>query len=189
MSRPMTAAGQSAGRPNSAARPMTASSRNVNQSIPGFFLEKFAEQSLIFTAQPSTAQRGGRRMNSASVAPKTANRTGSRMKSSHGHLIFNLKNSWIQKTSGNRVNVSERPVTQQGLQGVRPMTRGGTRQIMDKSYFMGYFQVARLKFQLVCFIGLLRTKISELSGEISRLNRDISHYSKETQNMNVYEKR
>lgn len=158
-SRPMTSAG---GRAGSAirGRPGTAQQNMPTYETP----EKHLETVTNMTTRPSsamnppgTAARGGRTTSTAAPKTSMANRPASRA----GTAV------------GKRLNVTERPVTQQGLQGVRPATRGQQRQVMDKSYYMG----------------LLRTKISDLSNEVARLSKEIDHYSKESQNMNVYEKK
>lgn len=68
----------------------------------------------------------------------------------------------------------DRPITQQGLSGLRTGTRGPQmRQVQDKRYF----------------IGLLQMKIRELSQEITRLSREIDSQSQEQATFLVYDKR
>nr|CCA21505.1 Intraflagellar Transport Protein 72/74 putative [Albugo laibachii Nc14] len=54
------------------------------------------------------------------------------------------------------VNVSDRPVTQQGMMGIRIGTAGPRRQIQDASYFMG----------------ILHTKVADITTEIERLHTE-----------------
>lgn len=54
------------------------------------------------------------------------------------------------------VNVSDRPVTQQGMMGIRIGTAGPRRQVQDASYFMG----------------ILHTKIADITTEIERLHTE-----------------
>uniref|UniRef100_A0A915ISV7 Uncharacterized protein n=1 Tax=Romanomermis culicivorax TaxID=13658 RepID=A0A915ISV7_ROMCU len=77
--------------------------------------------------------------------------------------------------AGTIANSTQRPVTQQGLQGLRPSTGRGlqNRQIQDKSYY----------------IGLLRSKISELTDEMSKLRIESEHHERERQNFSTYEKK
>jgi hypothetical protein len=57
------------------------------------------------------------------------------------------------------VSLEARPVTQQGLEGMRLKTAGPGRQIADKSYFLSE----------------LRQKISELSKETKSMTEEVSH--------------
>ncbi|XP_053985996.1 intraflagellar transport protein 74 homolog isoform X1 [Hylaeus volcanicus] len=74
------------------------------------------------------------------------------------------------------VNVTERPITQHGVAGVRPGTCRGlsmTRQIQDKRYY----------------IGVMQLKIRELNQEISTITRDIEDQNKERATYLHYDKR
>ena len=72
------------------------------------------------------------------------------------------------------VNVSDRPITQQGLTGLKTGGgRGPQRQFQDKSFFMG----------------ALRTKMSELTSEIGKLSRETESQSKEQSTYLAYDKR
>jgi hypothetical protein len=72
-----------------------------------------------------------------------------------------------------QVNIVDRPITQQGLSGLRTGTRGPhMRQVQDKRYF----------------VGLLQMKIRELSQEITRLSRVIDSQSQEQATFLVYDK-
>ena len=72
------------------------------------------------------------------------------------------------------VNVADRPVTQQGLSGMRTGTgKGPQRQYQDKSYYMG----------------LLRTKMNELNTEISKITREIDAANEEQSTYLAYDKR
>lgn len=64
-------------------------------------------------------------------------------------------------------------MTQQGLSGMKTGMKGPQRQILDKSYYLG----------------LLRSKINELTMESSKLQKDIDTFSQENSVFLSYEKR
>nr|XP_019591830.1 PREDICTED: intraflagellar transport protein 74 homolog isoform X3 [Rhinolophus sinicus]XP_019591831.1 PREDICTED: intraflagellar transport protein 74 homolog isoform X3 [Rhinolophus sinicus] len=72
-----------------------------------------------------------------------------------------------------QIKVADRPVTQQGLSGMKTGIKGPQRQILDKSYYLG----------------LLRSKISELTSEINKLQKEIEMYNQENSVYLSYEKR
>ncbi|MFT7810493.1 intraflagellar transport protein 74 homolog [Arapaima gigas] len=72
-----------------------------------------------------------------------------------------------------QIKVTTRPVTQQGLSGMKTGMKGPQRQILDKSYFLG----------------LIRSKISELTTESSKLQKQIDTFNQENSVYLVYEKR
>uniref|UniRef100_A0A8C8RTU1 Intraflagellar transport 74 n=1 Tax=Pelusios castaneus TaxID=367368 RepID=A0A8C8RTU1_9SAUR len=72
-----------------------------------------------------------------------------------------------------QIKVADRPVTQQGLSGMKTGVKGPQRQIMDKSYYLG----------------LLRSKINELTTEINKLQKEIEMYNQENSVYLSYEKR
>ncbi|KAE8632836.1 hypothetical protein XENTR_v10001690 [Xenopus tropicalis] len=72
-----------------------------------------------------------------------------------------------------QIKVADRPVTQQGLSGMKTAMKGPQRQIMDKSYFLG----------------LLRSKVSELTTEMTKLKKEIDTYNQENSVYLSYEKR
>jgi intraflagellar transport protein 74 len=61
------------------------------------------------------------------------------------------------------VNVSDRPVTQQGMMGMRVGTAGPGRQVQDASFFMGK----------------LHAKMTEITSEIERLHKEIEQDAKD----------
>uniref|UniRef100_A0A1A7WSS1 Intraflagellar transport 74 homolog n=1 Tax=Iconisemion striatum TaxID=60296 RepID=A0A1A7WSS1_9TELE len=71
------------------------------------------------------------------------------------------------------IRVADRPVTQQGLSGMKTSMKGPQRQILDKSYYLG----------------LLRAKINELTTETSKLHKEIENYNQENSVYLSYEKR
>ena len=77
------------------------------------------------------------------------------------------------------VQVADRPITQQGLSGIRTGAtgtssgRGPQRQFQDKSYFMG----------------VLRSKMSELTSEISQMRSQINAATEEQSTFLAYDKR
>ncbi|XP_069780792.1 intraflagellar transport protein 74 homolog [Narcine bancroftii] len=72
-----------------------------------------------------------------------------------------------------QIKVADRPVTQQGLSGMKTGMKGPHRQVLDKSYFLG----------------LLRAKISELTTEVSKLQKEIDTFNQENSVYLSYEKR
>uniref|UniRef100_A0A286XWE0 Intraflagellar transport 74 n=1 Tax=Cavia porcellus TaxID=10141 RepID=A0A286XWE0_CAVPO len=72
-----------------------------------------------------------------------------------------------------QIKVADRPVTQQGLSGMKTGMKGPQRQILDKSYYLG----------------LLRSKISELTTEINKLQKEIEMHNQENSVYLSYEKR
>lgn len=72
-----------------------------------------------------------------------------------------------------QIKVADRPVTQQGLSGMKTGMKGPQRQIMDKSYYLG----------------VLRSKINELTAEITKLQKEIDMYNQENSVYLSYEKR
>ncbi|XP_030640653.1 intraflagellar transport protein 74 homolog [Chanos chanos] len=72
-----------------------------------------------------------------------------------------------------QIKVADRPVTQQGLSGMRTGMKGPQRQILDKSYYLG----------------LLRSKINELTIESSKLQKEIELFNQENSVYLSYEKR
>lgn len=72
-----------------------------------------------------------------------------------------------------QVQVSDRPVTRQGLGGIKTQSQGPVRQVQDKSYWLG----------------ILRGKINELTVEIGKLNKNINTFQQENASYVSYEKR
>ncbi|KAB5522317.1 hypothetical protein PHYPO_G00158180 [Pangasianodon hypophthalmus] len=72
-----------------------------------------------------------------------------------------------------QIKVTDRPVTQQGLSGMKTGGKGPQRQILDKSYYLG----------------LLRSKINELTTENSKLQKEIDVFNQENSVYLSYEKR
>uniref|UniRef100_G3N7I2 Intraflagellar transport 74 homolog n=1 Tax=Gasterosteus aculeatus aculeatus TaxID=481459 RepID=G3N7I2_GASAC len=72
-----------------------------------------------------------------------------------------------------QIKVTDRPVTQQGLSGMKTGVKGPQRQILDKSYYLG----------------LLRSKINELTTETSKLLKEIDNFNQENSVYLSYERR
>ncbi|NXA01567.1 IFT74 protein, partial [Nesospiza acunhae] len=72
-----------------------------------------------------------------------------------------------------QIKVADRPVTQQGLSGIKTAVKGLQRQIMDKTYYLG----------------MLRSKINELTTEINKLQEEVEMYKQEKSVYLSYEKR
>jgi len=71
------------------------------------------------------------------------------------------------------VQVSDRPVTRQGLGGMKTQSQGPQRMVQDKSYWLG----------------LLRSKISELNTEVTKLTKEIGQFNQENASYVSYEKK
>ncbi|TTG32363.1 Dynamin-3 [Bagarius yarrelli] len=72
-----------------------------------------------------------------------------------------------------QIKVTNRPVTQQGLSGMETGRKGPQRRILDKSYYLG----------------LLRSKIHELTTEKNKLQRDIAAFNQKNSVQLSYVKR
>ncbi|NXD04906.1 IFT74 protein, partial [Certhia familiaris] len=72
-----------------------------------------------------------------------------------------------------QIKVADRPVTQQGLSGIKTAMKGPQRQIMDKTYYLG----------------VLRSKTNELTAEINKLQEELEMYKQEKSVYLSYEKR
>ncbi|NWT78854.1 IFT74 protein, partial [Lanius ludovicianus] len=72
-----------------------------------------------------------------------------------------------------QIKVADRPVTQQGLSGIKTSMKGPQRQIMDKTYYLG----------------VLRSKTNELTTEINKLQEEVEMYKQEKSVYLSYEKR
>jgi hypothetical protein len=111
---------------------------------------------------PGTAMRpptGMRQpMGTAALRMGTAMRPGSR--AGLGPLNTNIQ-------------VAERPVTQQGMMGMKPVSQGPGRQIQDRSYYMGE----------------LRKRCDELTAEIRKMNGEAEQYNKDNEQYTKYEKK
>ncbi len=69
--------------------------------------------------------------------------------------------------------VADRPMTQQGLGGMRTGATGYGRQVQDKTYFQSE----------------LRQRIGMINSEINNLTNEADTLEKDTANLGVYEKR
>ncbi|NWT07675.1 IFT74 protein, partial [Vireo altiloquus] len=72
-----------------------------------------------------------------------------------------------------QIKVADRPVTQQGLSGIKTAVKGPQRQIMDKTYYLG----------------MLRSKTNELTTEMNKLQEEVEMYKQEKSVYLSYEKR
>eukprot|EP00056_Hartaetosiga_gracilis_P012463 m.199004 g.199004 ORF g.199004 m.199004 type:complete len:585 (-) comp13692_c3_seq1:662-2416(-) len=72
-----------------------------------------------------------------------------------------------------KVNVGERVMLDHGLGGSRPKTQGPGRQVMDDSFFLG----------------ALRSKSSELTKEIERLQKEFTKLERDHATYSTYEKK
>ncbi|NXI45161.1 IFT74 protein, partial [Galbula dea] len=92
--------------------------------------------------------------------PPSTSRPGSRGSSTTGGVL------------SSQIKVADRPVTQQGLSGMKTAVKGPQRQIMDKTYYLG----------------LLRSKTNELTTEINKLQEEVELYKQEKSVYLSYEK-
>jgi len=70
------------------------------------------------------------------------------------------------------IQVAERPVTQQGMMGMKVQPQGPGRQVQDRSYYMAE----------------LRKRCDELRAEVSKMNREEQQYNKDSEQYNQAEK-
>ncbi|XP_009999330.1 PREDICTED: LOW QUALITY PROTEIN: intraflagellar transport protein 74 homolog [Chaetura pelagica] len=125
------------------------------------------------TAHPSwTARIGLHKPTSASRTP-SATRIGTGMPPSTSRPVSRGVSSTTGGVLPSQIKVADRPVTQQGLSGMKTAVKGPQRQIMDKTYYLG----------------LLRTKTNELTTEINKLQEDVETYKQEKSVYLSYEKR
>ncbi|XP_072215325.1 intraflagellar transport protein 74 homolog [Excalfactoria chinensis] len=113
-------------------------------------------------ARPSSAARAPSAARIGTGMPPSTSRPGSRAGSSTASGILSP-----------HIKVADRPVTQQGLSGMKTGIKGPQRQIMDKTYYLG----------------LLRSKTSELTSEINKLQEEIKMYKQEKSAYLSYERR
>lgn len=71
------------------------------------------------------------------------------------------------------IKVADRPMTQQGLSGMKTASKGPQRQIQDRTYWLGE----------------IRTKTNELSAEIRKVETDVRQYQEENNTYLMFEKR
>eukprot|EP00960_Hanusia_phi_P068383 766830-Hanusia_phi.AAC.1 len=71
------------------------------------------------------------------------------------------------------IQVAERPLTQQGMMGMKVTVQGPGRQIADKTYYMGE----------------LRKKCDEMQSEIRKMNVEVEQYNKDNQIYNQMERK
>uniref|UniRef100_A0A914Y9R6 Uncharacterized protein n=1 Tax=Panagrolaimus superbus TaxID=310955 RepID=A0A914Y9R6_9BILA len=119
------------------------------------------------------------------IVERVGSRAGPPISSSYGNRPATTQR--LATASGNRPMTGarmlppgtgmQRPVTQQGLAGVRAQSRAGTafgsRIIMDKTYFMG----------------LLNTQFADLNQEIESLEKELIKFESEQQKLLFYEQR
>ncbi|GLE04119.1 hypothetical protein PINS_up013030 [Pythium insidiosum] len=136
-SRPGTSSGQ---RPGTGARPGTGQQPGLNPIV-----------------RPGTGQRAA--LGSSAGRPLTGARlgTGQAVPATPGQT------AGFGVSLNTEVNVSDRPVTQQGMMGMRVGTAGPGRQVQDTSYFMGK----------------LHAKTTEITSEIDRLRKEIEQDAKD----------
>ena len=77
---------------------------------------------------------------------------------------------------GTTVNVSDRPVTQQGMRGMKT-AQGPARQVQDSSYYVG---ILRSKVRDQCFAdkSVCSIQVTELTNEIHALQAEQKHHER-----------
>ncbi|XP_029860699.1 intraflagellar transport protein 74 homolog isoform X1 [Aquila chrysaetos chrysaetos] len=114
------------------------------------------------TARPASSSRTPSTTRIGTGMPPSTSRPGSRGGSSTTGGVLS-----------SQIKVADRPVTQQGLSGMKTAMKGPQRQIMDKTYYLG----------------LLRSKTNELTTEINKLQEEVEMYKQEKSVYLSYEKR
>uniref|UniRef100_A0A8C0FDL7 Intraflagellar transport 74 n=1 Tax=Bubo bubo TaxID=30461 RepID=A0A8C0FDL7_BUBBB len=114
------------------------------------------------TARPTSSSRTPSATRIGTGMPPSTSRPGSRGGSSTTGGVLS-----------SQIKVADRPVTQQGLSGMKTAMKGPQRQIMDKTYYLG----------------LLRSKTNELTTEINKLQEEVEMYKQEKAVYLSYEKR
>uniref|UniRef100_A0A8B9CDI2 Intraflagellar transport 74 n=1 Tax=Anser brachyrhynchus TaxID=132585 RepID=A0A8B9CDI2_9AVES len=114
------------------------------------------------TARPASSARTPSAARIGTGMPPSTSRPGSRGGSATASGILS-----------SQIKVADRPVTQQGLSGMKTGMKGPQRQIMDKTYYLG----------------LLRSKTNELTTEINKLQEEVEMYKQEKSVYLSYEKR
>uniref|UniRef100_A0A8C4IZP4 Intraflagellar transport 74 n=1 Tax=Dromaius novaehollandiae TaxID=8790 RepID=A0A8C4IZP4_DRONO len=114
------------------------------------------------TARPASSLRTPSATRIGTGMPPSTSRPGSRGGSSSTGGVLS-----------SQIKVADRPVTQQGLSGMKLGMKGPQRQIMDKTYYLG----------------LLRSKINDLTAEINKLQKEVEMYKQENSVYLSYEKR
>ncbi|KAM6033268.1 intraflagellar transport protein 74 homolog isoform 1-T2 [Chlamydotis macqueenii] len=125
-------------------------------------------------ARPSSRAGTGltARPSSSSRTP-SATRIGTGMAPSTSRPSSRGGSSATAGVLSSQIKVADRPVTQQGLSGMKTAMKGPQRQIMDKTYYLG----------------LLRSKTNELTTEINKLQEEVEIYKQEKSVYLSYEKR
>ncbi|XP_067839578.1 intraflagellar transport protein 74 homolog [Heptranchias perlo] len=124
-------------------------------------------------ARPVTKGSAGRPPPTAARAPPTALRVGTGISPGTARPGTRGGPAMPGGVLSAQIKVADRPVTQQGLSGMKTGMKGPQRQILDKSYFLG----------------LLRAKINELTTEVSKLQKEIDTFNQENSVYLSYEKR
>ena len=88
-------------------------------------------------------------------------------------VCTNITSVYAFAALGAQIKVADRPVTQQGLGGMKTGAKGPTRQVQDRSYFLG----------------LLRAKIQDLSTEVMSMTREIEAFNQENATYLTFEKK
>ncbi|KAG7477147.1 hypothetical protein MATL_G00091030 [Megalops atlanticus] len=115
---------------------------------------------------------GGGRPPTAIRPPQTAIRVGTGMVPGTGRPGTRGGPMATPGVLSAQIKVADRPVTQQGLSGMKTGMKGPQRQILDKSYYLG----------------ILRSKINELTTESSKLQKEIDTFNQENSVYLSYEK-
>ncbi|KAK7027296.1 Intraflagellar transport protein 74 [Halocaridina rubra] len=169
-------------------RPMTRGMGSAMGDRPasrtGMALDRPDTQQTLYGERSMTRQGDGSSRPTTSGRPITARPVSAALKGAPGTASRLLSTASMQRPGSRTgvatgigfntpISVVDRPITQQGLSGMKTGARGPQRQVQDKSYFMG----------------LLRTKIADLSSEIGRLRTEIEAMKQEQSTFLTYDKR
>ncbi|XP_015277900.1 PREDICTED: intraflagellar transport protein 74 homolog, partial [Gekko japonicus] len=124
------------------------------------------------TSRPSTGMGLGARPPSSSLRPPSAALLGSGIPPGTTRPGTRGVPIGTGVVFSSQIKVADRPVTQQGLSGMKTGMKGPQRQVMDRSYYLG----------------VLRSKINELTTEINKLQKEIDMYNQENSVYLSYEK-
>lgn len=168
-------------------RPLTRGMSSVERppSHSGMGMERpETRQTTSYGERPMTRQGDGTSRPTTSGRPITARPVSAALRGAPGTASRLLSTASMQRP-GTRtgvatgigfstpISVVDRPITQQGLSGMKTGSRGPQRQVQDKSYFMG----------------LMRTKITDLGSEITHLSGEIDSMKQEQSTFLTYDKR
>ncbi|KAF4664361.1 hypothetical protein FOL46_004290 [Perkinsus olseni] len=150
-------------------------SRGFNTTGGGFRPAPPPQVGSSSPARPSSAMRSTGGSSSGTPASQRGSifsgaAAGSRAGLGTGYVA---PSATASSTTMDGFRVVDRPVTQQGLSGVRTAQSSSGRQVLDKSYYKAQ----------------LRNKINSLSSEIAQFNKEMARIAEESQSYRQYQRR